>query len=83
MVSFSEPAFADQIVELATPYGGLEFWSENLSPNMHPDATWRALMLVGSLQENGYEKRIKKLLIHADSRVRAWACFALGQRIIS
>ena len=79
MDAFSEPAFADQIVELAMPYGGLEFWSENLSPRMNPDATWRALMLVGCMQENGYEERIKELLIHPDSRVRAWACFALGR----
>lgn len=79
MDAFAAPTFCDQIVQLATPYGGTEFWAENLLPNMNPDATWRALMLVGCLKEPRYRDRARELLIHPDSRVRAWACFALAQ----
>jgi CheY-like chemotaxis protein len=79
MNNFTKPTFVEQIVNIAMPYGGLDFWIENLALNMNPDATWRALLLIGCLKEQGFEAQIRDLLVHQDSRVRAWACFALAQ----
>lgn len=79
MNKFSEPKFCQGIVQLAEVYGGKAFWLENLNPRMNPIAIWRALMYVGCLKFTGVEDRIRRLLLNKDSRVRAWACFALGR----
>jgi len=79
MDAFSKPRFAQQIAPLADAYGGLSFWTENLNSIVNPDATWRALLLIGCIRPDGLEEPVRNLLTHHDSRVRAWACFALGQ----
>lgn len=76
---FSNPKFTAGIIGIADAYGGLNFWVENLYPRMNPTAIWQALLYIGCLKKTGYERQIINLLIHKDSRVRAWACFALGQ----
>ncbi len=79
MDAFAKPAFSQAIVGMGEAYGGLSFWPENLNPAAHPDAIWRGLLYNGSRKAKGFEHRIRPLLIHKDSRVRGWACFALGQ----
>jgi len=79
MDAFSKPKFATHIAALAGAYGGYSFWIENLNPRMNPDAIWRALLVTGCLRIVGHEHSIRALLTHPDSRVRGWACFALGQ----
>jgi CheY-like chemotaxis protein len=76
---FINPGFCHFIPGIAQAYGDLGFWIQNLTPEANPDATWRALMVVGSLKIDGFNQPIRGLLAHEDSRVRAWACFALGQ----
>ena len=46
---------------------------------MNPDAIWRALMVVGCMENTNFSDDARRLLNHPDSRVRAWACFALGR----
>lgn len=79
MDNFTKPKFADGVIGIANAYGGLRFWEENLNPMMNPTAIWQALLYIGCLKKPGFERKIINLLIHKDSRVRAWACFALGQ----
>jgi hypothetical protein len=81
MDAFSNPKFKRPIASLANAYGGIKFWPENLRPNMNPDAIWRALLYIGSITKTGFEPQIRQLLVHNDSRVRAWTCFALGQLV--
>jgi CheY-like chemotaxis protein len=76
---FTKPTFGKAILGIAQAYGDPGFWFENLAPHMNPDATWRALLVVGALKDIRLADRIRKLLVSSDSRVRAWACFALGQ----
>ena len=76
---FARPRFAKSILGIAQAYGDLGFWLENLEPGMNPDATWRALLLIGALKDPRFAKPARRLLVSPDSRVRAWACFALGQ----
>ncbi len=76
---FANPKFDKAVLGIAQAYGNIGFWIENLSPNMNSDATWRALLVVGAMKENRFASMARKLLISPDSRVRAWACFALGQ----
>ncbi len=77
--AFSEPKFTNQIVGLSKSYGELDFWLQNLRPGSDPDATWRSLLIIGSLKLKQYTSEIRDHLRNKDSRVRAWACFALGQ----
>ncbi len=69
---FANPKFSQSILGIAQAYG-------NLVPGMNPDATWRALLVVGAMKGTQYAELSQRLLVSPDSRVRAWACFALGQ----
>lgn len=79
MKAFVTPKFRKEISGIAESYGGINFWLENLNPIANPDAIWRALLYIGCIRLSGYEDVIRSLMVHKDSRVRAWACFALGQ----
>lgn len=76
---FANPKFGNAILGIAQAYGNLGFWIENLVSGMNPDATWRALLVIGAMKDTRYAKAAQGLLVSSDSRVRAWACFALGQ----
>ncbi|MGQ0600616.1 MAG: response regulator [Anaerolineales bacterium] len=76
---FANPKFGKAILGIAEAYGSLEFWTQNLAPGMNPDATWRALLLIGVMKQAKFVDEARRFLISQDSRVRAWACFALGQ----
>src|SRR5713101_4095029 len=76
---FANPKFGKAILGIAQAYRDFGFWTENLAPGMNPDATWRALLVVGALKDNNFAKMARRQLVSPDSRVRAWACFALGQ----
>ena len=77
--AFRYPKFCEAILGIADAYSGPKFWIENLRPDMNPDATWRALMVIGCMENVNYADDARRLLNHSDSRVRAWACFALGR----
>jgi CheY-like chemotaxis protein len=79
MDAFAKPRFTKSIIDIGNAYGGMAFWPENLRPSMNPDATWRALMYHGSLKDERVANMAREMLKSEDSRVRAWACFALGQ----
>lgn len=79
MHAFSNPKFTHQIVQLGNVFGGNRFWPENLMMGMNPRATWQALLYVGCSKQERYTPAIRRLLVHPNSRVRAWACFALSQ----
>jgi CheY-like chemotaxis protein len=76
---YANPGFQSGILALAQAYGDYPFWIQNLRPGMNPDATWRALLVVGCLKDQMARHLVRSLLVHKDSRVRAWACFAAGQ----
>jgi len=76
---FINPKFEKAILGIAQAYGPYQFWTDNLLPGMNPDATWRALMILACLKDTLVIQPARRLLDNADSRVRAWACFALGQ----
>jgi len=76
---FANPAFDKAILGIAQAYGGLGFWVPNLAPKNNPNATWRALLVIGALKDSRFADKARRLLVSSDSRVRAWACFALGQ----
>lgn len=73
------PRLEKAILGIAQSYGPYQFWTDNLLPGMNPDATWRALMVVACLKDPLFVKPVRSLLDSTDSRVRAWACLALGQ----
>ena len=77
--AFRNPKFCNEILGIADAHGGPKFWIENLRPDMNPDATWRALMVIGCMENTNNADDARRLLNHSDSRVRAWACFALGR----
>ena len=79
MDTFVNPKFGKAILGIAQAYGDFGFWIENLAPGTNPDATWRALLVVGAMQNSWLSTITRRLLVSPDSRVRAWACFALGQ----
>ena len=79
MEAFKKPKFEKAILGIAQAYGPYQFWTDNLLPGMNPDATWRALMIMACLKDTLVIKPARALLNSTDSRVRAWACFALGQ----
>ena len=79
MNNFANPTFGKAVLGIAQAYGNPVFWLENLAPHMNPDATWRALMVAGALKDSGLADTVRRFLVSPDSRVRAWACFALGQ----
>ncbi len=80
MANFNNPKFCKSILDLAQAYGPYTFWTDNLlNPERNPDAIWRALMVVAALKDPLYVGYIRKLLLHSDSRVRAWACTALAE----
>jgi CheY-like chemotaxis protein len=79
MDTFANPKFGKAILGIAQAYGNIDFWTQNLAPGMNADATWRALLLIGILKDIQFSQFARSLLISSDSRVRAWACFALGQ----
>lgn len=73
-----DPAFDKGILGIAQAYGPYEFWTQNLQPGMNPDATWRGLLVVAALKDRIFAPNARNLLGNGDSRVRAWACFALA-----
>jgi len=73
-----DPAFDKSILGIAQAYGPYEFWTQNLQPGMNPNATWRGLLVVAALKDRQFAPNARNLLGNADSRVRAWACFALA-----
>jgi len=73
-----DPAFDKSILGLAQAYGPYEYWTQNLQPGMNPDATWRGLLVVASMKDRIFAPNARNLLGSDDSRVRAWACFALA-----
>jgi len=73
-----DPAFDKSILGIAQAYGPYEFWTQNLQPGMNPDATWRGLLVVAALKDRQFAPNARNLLGNDDSRVRAWACFALA-----
>jgi hypothetical protein len=73
-----DPAFDKSILGIAQAYGPYEFWTQNLQPGMNPEAAWRALLVVAALKDRQFAPNARNLLGNADSRVRAWACFALA-----
>ena len=79
MDSFIVPNFESAILGIAQAYGPYQYWTENLLPGMNPDATWRALMIMACLKDTLVIQPARRLLNSKDSRVRSWACFALGQ----
>ena len=72
-------SYEQQVLMLGTAYGGPPFWYEVLFNDSHPDNIWRALLCIGCYRVTGSEQIIRSKLRHSDSRVRAWACFALRQ----
>lgn len=79
MKAFEVPHFKKEIANIGDSYGGESFWPENLKLDQNPDATWRASLYLASLGDAKYADPVRKTLKSKDSRVRAWACFALGQ----
>lgn len=79
MRRFINPSFCTPIVHIAQAYGGLGFWLENMTDGLNPDAIWRALLVIGCLKVPRLAPPARQLLNSEDSRVRAWACYALGQ----
>jgi CheY-like chemotaxis protein len=77
--TFAKPKFCEQITSLAGAYGPLEFWIQNISLTANPDATWRALMILGARSDPRLADLARPMLAHPDSRVRSWTCFFLGQ----
>jgi CheY-like chemotaxis protein len=75
---WSDPAFDKSILGIAQAYGPYEFWTQNLQPGMNPIAAWRALLLVAAMKDRKFAPNARNLLGNDDSRVRAWACFALA-----
>ncbi len=73
-----DPAFDKSILGIAQAYGPYEFWTQNLQPGMSPEAAWRALLVVAALKDRAFAPNARNLLGSGDSRVRAWACFALA-----
>lgn len=74
-----DPNFDKSILGIAQAYGPYEFWTQNLQPGTNPDAAWRGLLVVAVLKDRQFAPNARNLLDSADSRVRAWACFALSQ----
>jgi CheY-like chemotaxis protein len=66
------------ILGIAQAYGPYRFWLENLIPDSTPDATWRGLMVVAALRDKAFCDQAIELLKSHDSRVRAKACYYLG-----
>ncbi len=66
------------ILGIAQAYGPYNYWFDNLYPPSHPDATWRALMVISALHSAAFITQAKTLLNSPDSRVRGWACYYLG-----
>lgn len=79
MDAFVKSRFQKAIVNIGNAYGGLMFWPENLKLQANPDAAWRALLYLGSRREGRFAGAARRMLKAKDSRVRAWACYALGQ----
>jgi CheY-like chemotaxis protein len=75
---WKDPAFDKSILGIAQAYGPYEFWTQNLQPGMNPEAAWRGLLVVAALKDRKFAPNARNLLGSADSRVRAWACFALA-----
>jgi len=75
---WNDPSFDKSILGIAQAYGPYEFWTQNLQPGMNPDATWRGLLVVAALKDRQFAPNARNLLGNDDSRVRAWACFALA-----
>ena len=73
-----DPAFDKSILGIAQAYGPYEFWTQNLQPGMNPDAAWRGLLVVAAMKDRIFSPNARNLLGNDDSRVRAWACFALA-----
>jgi CheY-like chemotaxis protein len=73
-----DPQFDKSILGTAQAYGPYEFWTQNLQPGMNPEATWRALLVVAALKDRQFAPNVRNLLGNDNSRVRAWACFALA-----
>jgi HEAT repeats len=73
-----DPAFDKSILGIAQAYGPYEFWTQNLQPGTNPLAAWRGLMLVAAMKDRKFAPNARNLLDNDDSRVRAWACFALA-----
>lgn len=76
---FTNPRFKQDILGIARAYGRISFWEENLGLDMNPEATWRAVLVCACLDQPKYAPTFVRMLRHPDSRVRAWACFGLGQ----
>jgi CheY-like chemotaxis protein len=76
---FDTKNFSQDVVRLGDAHGGPPFWYEVLREDSNPDNIWRALLYIGCLGISGPEPAMRYKLHHPDSRVRAWACFALGQ----
>jgi hypothetical protein len=70
--------FDKAILGIAQAYGPYEFWTQNLQPGMNPEAVWRSLLVVAALKDRQFAPNVRNLLGNDNSRVRAWACFALA-----
>ena len=73
-----DAAFDKGILGIAQAYGPYEFWTQNLQPGMNPLASWRGLLVVAAMKDRTFAPNARNLLGNHDSRVRAWACFALA-----
>jgi len=77
---FVKADFKRQVINLAVAHGDFPFfWLQNLERDANPDATWRTLMVLGCMGDPHHAHLAYQFMVSNDSRVRAWACFALGQ----
>lgn len=79
MTVFHVDRFRQQIINAATLYGGAIFWNDILALDVYPENLWRGMLYIGCARIPGFGPQIFSKLNHPDSRVRAYACFALGQ----
>ena len=79
MEALTDTPFRAQLSMLGAAYGGAPFWYEILREDARPENIWRSLLFLASASARRCEEPIRNRLHHPNSRVRGWACFALGE----
>lgn len=68
-----------QIKCIGDAHGGMPFWYEVLREDTNPENLWRSLLYMSCFVFPGLDRFVRNKLFHPNSRVRAWACYVLGQ----
>jgi len=71
--------FERQIIGLGEAHGGKPFWLEVLSGDLNPENLWRGIQFLTCIGYLEVVEMARQMLGHKDSRVRGWACYALGR----